>query len=177
MRTLKDQLSGFVNEFQNNWDSYLDTIAHIYRTTINDATGITPFEALYGRPCPNVDLEHLEECHPSLNEYCRNLRRSLLYCWESLSSRVTRNVTIMNRRPMKPLEYVPFNVGDYFMLKRIPRRFFITQREGKNVKLRQSLQMRYTGPFIVTKVINPVLFEATIHGKTKRVHALKMKHI
>ena len=43
MRTLKEQLASRTNKFQTDWDEHLQKAAHAYRTTINDATGFTPF--------------------------------------------------------------------------------------------------------------------------------------
>jgi hypothetical protein len=48
-RTLADILTGFVSANQRNWPQFLPLVAHAYRTTVNVATGITPFRAMYGR--------------------------------------------------------------------------------------------------------------------------------
>ena len=48
-RTLADMLCAYVNANQNNWPRYLPMIAHAYRTTVNSATGYSPFRAVYGR--------------------------------------------------------------------------------------------------------------------------------
>ena len=49
IRTLADMLCAYVNSNQNNWPRYLPIIAHAYRTTVNSATGYSPFRAIYGR--------------------------------------------------------------------------------------------------------------------------------
>ena len=51
MKTLKEQLASWTNKFQTDWDEHLQKAAHAYRTTINDATGFTPFYMLFGREC------------------------------------------------------------------------------------------------------------------------------
>jgi hypothetical protein len=48
-RTLADMLCAYVYSNQNNWPRYLPIIAHAYRTTVNSATGYSPFRAIYGR--------------------------------------------------------------------------------------------------------------------------------
>jgi hypothetical protein len=45
-RTLTDILTGFVSANQRNWPQFLPLVAHAYRTTVNVATGITPFRAM-----------------------------------------------------------------------------------------------------------------------------------
>ncbi len=43
--------------------------------------------------------------------------------------------------------------------------------------LSAKLQYRFCGPYVVTKVLSPVTFEADIHGKATVVHALNMKRV
>jgi transposase InsO family protein len=51
VKTCKDMLSSYCNVYQNDWDKYLSVVAHYYRTTVNEATGMSPYRALYGREC------------------------------------------------------------------------------------------------------------------------------
>ena len=175
MRTLKDMLASFTNEFQNDWDCYLQVVARAYRTTINDATGFTPFFLMHGFEANTPDEEFTKE-NQSITTYAKRLREALVHTWETVGDRVIRNVATFNRTPSKPLKYVPFKVGEYFMLKRIPHRFFRSKKQERKAKIAQSLQMRWCGPYMITEVISPVLFGAIIHGKSRRVHATRMKH-
>jgi hypothetical protein len=43
MRTMKDSLSSFCNARQDDWDLSLGTVGFGYVTTVNQATGYTPF--------------------------------------------------------------------------------------------------------------------------------------
>ena len=53
--------------------------------------------------------------------------------------------------------------------------FFTSKKDKKTSHLTAKLQMRYCGPYRITKIINPVLYEADIHNTIKRVHAVNMK--
>lgn len=51
-RTLKDQLYHFVEARHKNWDIFLPTVQLMYNnTTVNSATGYTPYFLMFGREC------------------------------------------------------------------------------------------------------------------------------
>ena len=47
--TLTDMLTNFTNSYHNDWDIYLPVVCWAYNTTINSATGYSPFRAMFGR--------------------------------------------------------------------------------------------------------------------------------
>jgi len=82
-------------------------------------------------------------------------------------------VNKLQRRPKEPLQFKPYQTGDYFMMKR-PKVY--RQSNQKHVsKPIYKLRKRWTGPFRIVKVIGPNLYDADIHGVVKRVHAVNMK--
>jgi hypothetical protein len=89
---------------------------------------------------------------------------------------VVETVDTFNRRLKEPLMFKPYEVGDYFMLRRTPKRF-LRGKKKTVFKLTYKLQHRWTGPFVITKVISPILYDAYVHGITKRVHAVNMKPV
>jgi hypothetical protein len=179
MATLKDQLSVYVNEYHDNWDEHLGSIAQSYRVTQNDATGFTPFFMMYGREMAIADeihCERLEGMNEDLTGYALGLAKTLQFIWNHVGQRVVENVDAFNRRVKEPLMFKPYGVGDYFMLRRTPKR--LLRGNKKTVfKLTYKLQHRWTGPFRITKVISPILYDAYVHGVTKRVHAVNMKPV
>ena len=50
IRTLKPIMRNFVNKRQNNWSGTLPTIAAAMNEAPHDSLGISPYQALYGRP-------------------------------------------------------------------------------------------------------------------------------
>jgi transposase InsO family protein len=175
MRTLKDMLSSFVNKYHNDWDQHLAHIAGQYRSTVNDATGYTPYYLLYGREMAQREVTDSNK-FKNLHDYAANLQEVLSYTWSSVSLREKQNVKVMQQLPRKRLPFKPFVVGSYCFLKTVPRRFFKNPSEKKIHKLSSKLQFRYSGPYRIVKVISPVLYVADIHGENKKVHAINMKH-
>ena len=47
--TMHSMLAKLVSDNQKDWDSHLPAVAFAYRTTVNEATGYTPFFLTYGR--------------------------------------------------------------------------------------------------------------------------------
>ena len=177
MRVLKDQLASYVDKFQSDWDEHLGVVAGAYRMTVNEATGYSPFYLIYGReaemPCEN----HIDEMRKreGLSEYVQNLTKALAHTWESVSERAITNVAAYNKRPREPLHFKPYAKGEYFMLRKRPIRFYINKKTKQRAKLVAKLQHRWVGPYRILSVISPVLYEASIHGKRRRVHAVNMK--
>jgi len=179
-------LSGYVAANQRNWDKYLQVVAHAYRTTVNSATGYSPFRALYGREArqPSEDwIEDFAKLHEvDIHEYARELALVLHYTWTEISELMKKKELREQNRTARPqplrastaLEYHPYEPEDVFYLRSIPKRFFTTE-EGEKQKITAKLQYRYTGPHRVISVKNPVTFVAIVNGKLKTVHASKMK--
>ena len=65
------------------------------------------------------------------------------------------------------------------MLESIPKRYILetTPTEKLRLKINAKLQMRYIGPYTITKVINPTTYLAKIDNKEIRVHASRMKRV
>ena len=175
VRTMKDQLSSFVNKFMDDWDEHLPVVAYAYRTTINDATGFTPFYLMHGREVSSPDEEHLQAISGTLSEYVEGLRTALVHTWESTAERVVRNVDTFNRAPTRKLQFKEYEVGDYCMIKRVPARFYKSKKHEEKIKVGKALQMRYTGPYLIVQKKSPVVYLINKHGKTVPTHAVNMK--
>jgi transposase InsO family protein len=92
-RTVKDMLSGYAHENQRDWDRFLQVVAHAYRTTVNAATGYSPFRALYGREARQPTEEWIEDFARqnnlvSMDEYVQRLTVALHYSWTNMADRV-----------------------------------------------------------------------------------------
>ena len=177
MRVLKDQLAAYTNKFQTDWDDYLGVVAGAYRMTVNEATGYSPFYLVYGREAEMPHETHVKGIQHAegLSEYAEKLATVMAHTWESVSKQQLTNVDAYNKRPREPLKFKPYEVGEYFMLKRQPKRFYMTKSSRVKMKLCAKLQYRWVGPYRITRLISPVLYEADIHGRTVRVHAVNMK--
>ena len=185
--TLKDMLASFVSANQEDWDVYLPIIAHAYRTTVNTATGFTPFRMLYGREARQPSESWIETFAElkkiDINEYIRRLTESLLFSWgqgaEIMAQRIKKIRDDQHKIALiaKPHARIfrPFRRGQQFYLSTTPKRHFKSLEEERTFKLNAKLTHRYTGPHIVEEVINPVTYIANVNGRLQPVHASKMK--
>jgi hypothetical protein len=176
MKTIKDMLTAYVKENQEDWNEHLPLIAQMYNSTINSATGMTPYYLVHGTEMNNPTQEHIEEM--SVDDYHQTVRRTKeiqQWCWTYAGSRGEQNKTNYNRIPAEKLEFVPYEVGDFFYTRVIPKRAPKNRKQEARLILSSSLQFRYAGPYIITEVISPILYKAVIHNKERIVHALNMK--
>ena len=51
IRTLEDILRACVLDFQGSWDKHLPLVEFAYNNSFYSSIGMSPYEALYGRPC------------------------------------------------------------------------------------------------------------------------------
>jgi hypothetical protein len=61
------------------------------------------------------------------------------------------------------------------MLAKRPLTKFRSDKDKRIWKISMKLLERYEGPYVITKIINPILYEANINGEDTRVHAINMK--
>jgi hypothetical protein len=178
--TLKDMISIYVKENQRDWDRYIPIIVHAYRTTVNVATGFSPFAAMYGREAKQPAEQWIEDFRTTsqvtISEYVNRLSEVLLSTWRLIGKKIRRNEeSIDNREPEKRVRlFRPYCVNELFFMKSIPKRF-VTDLDKKHWKLTRKLMHRYTGPHKIIQVMNPVVYKAMVNGREKMVHASKMK--
>ena len=64
-------------------------------------------------------LEGMEE---ERTGYALGLAKTLQFIWNHVGQRVVENIDTSNRRVKEPLIFKPYEVGDYSMLRRTPKR-------------------------------------------------------
>lgn len=181
MKTMKDMLSAYVNDFQDDWDNYLDMIAFLYNTTVSDASGYSPFYLMYGREAkvPYIP-DQLPPPERTITEYLRGLTAALRYTWRTVGAQDEQKNTRYNKAVSIRREFIPFKVGDYFYHRAIPHKFHFTQDEAAETaahQLKAAMQNRFIGPFLVTGVLNDVCYSTVMNGQVRIVHALNMKRV
>jgi hypothetical protein len=179
MRTLKDSLASFCNAKQDDWDLWIGVVAYGYTTTVNSATGYTPFFMLYGREALNPSQEWVQDIAKvtSTDQYVTDLIDRLQYVWTTVGDGKPRQVQIMNtnQHPRSHNVQLQYTVGDLCFLKRVPKRNYIDWKENIKYKISSKLQTRYTGPYKILRQLSPVLYVANVDGKEKTIHAINMK--
>ena len=53
-KVLEKYLRCFVFQQPSSWSKWLDWVEFWYNTCVHSSTGVTPFEALYGKPPPTL---------------------------------------------------------------------------------------------------------------------------
>ena len=79
---------------------------------------------MYGREMAIADeihCERLEVMEEEITGYALGLAKTLQFIWNYVGQRVVETVDTFNRRLKKPLMFKPYEVGDYFMLRRTPK--------------------------------------------------------
>ena len=184
VKTCKDMLTSYCNVFQTDWDKYLSVVAHYYRTTYNDAINMTPFRALYGRECTQVNTmwigEVLEE-NAELPEYVENLAVVMIAVWEALGLSVYENGLRMKKQQAKgrQLRMHQYAVGDWVMAKSVPKGSFVSEvvidKKKQKTKIRAALQDRYRGPYKVVRIISEKTIVCVINGKEQHMAYKNLK--
>ena len=176
VRTVKDMLSAYTNVLGDDWDDYLAIVAHHYRTTVNDATGKTPFSMMYGRECRTPDMLWVQQFSglPDLTEYSQDLAWSMETMWELIGEKERVNSHILSEKSKVGNKFKEFQVGDEVGVVRIPSRFFNSEEAGK-VKIRKALQDRYSGPYRIVRKVSPITYVVNIFGKESYIAARNMK--
>ncbi|MCI53160.1 retrotransposable element Tf2 protein, partial [Trifolium medium] len=53
-RTIEQYLRAFVHDKPNLWSRYLPWAEYHYNTSVHAASGLTPFQVIYGKPPPSI---------------------------------------------------------------------------------------------------------------------------
>jgi hypothetical protein len=180
MRTVKDMLQAFTNENQDDWDEKLSAVAQAHNNTINDATGMTPYFLVHGVEMTMPSQEHIEELNvDDFHSTVLKQKEAMEWCWKYAAERCSVNADVGAKSiiPNERLEFVPYEVGDFFYNKVVARRFAknTSKKANSKIALSTKLQFRYVGPYMIKEVLSPIIYKAIIHNKEKVVHALNMK--
>ena len=117
-RFLNAALTMVCNDHKNDWDEHVDSVLFAYRTSLCTSTGVSPFEALFGRSVhapPDIlydldptmilgEAKHGVQVSQSLQEAVKNIRKQQLKIHLANKDRVN-----------KKRKFVSFEPGDLVM--------------------------------------------------------------
>jgi hypothetical protein len=183
-KTIYDLLTAMCKDDPENhrrWDELLPVVAWSYNTTVNEATGFTPFRALYGREARTPTDDWISDFAAAFNadilDYVSRITNVLRHVWDAIALRTIEEqdrIAELHNTKFKRA-FTPYRVGEQFYYRTIPRRTFKSLNDEKKYKLSSKLQYRYTGPHTITAVINPVTYKSSMDGFDRTVHANRMK--
>ena len=171
-RTLLNLLSIAAREDTCNWDSYIPLLMFAYRTSVQESTGCTPYQLVFGREVrlPIDVMFGLPPHDPptEINKYAMGLRLRL----DRAYRQVREYMGLQQRRQKVHYDKLcngkPFKIGDVVWLHcpAVPR--------GKSPKL----HCYWQGPYIIHKVLSDILYQIQ-HRNNKRksmvVHFNRLK--
>jgi len=149
-RTLLDMLSITVAD-EHDWDLSLPMLLLAYRTSVQETTGTTPFQLMFGRNprLPEDVLYSLPATsYDSVSQYTKDLKGRLQRSYQAVIEHVQQKQTHQKDVYDRGVRGSPYSVGDLVLLHSpvVPR--------GKSWKLHKPWQ----GPYRVVKAISPSVY-------------------
>jgi transposase InsO family protein len=135
---------------EKNWDKYINHVIFVMNTTINQSTGYTPYELIYGRKaCYPIDrLLNDDEIFSSIDHYLQDLlqKQKVNYAivHEALLSQQEKNELYNNENTSKIRTY---DIGDMVYKKK-----YKSKKKNKLTPL-------YEGPYVIIKKINDLCYQ------------------
>ena len=168
-RVLGQTLRVLLGKDETQWPKWISAISFAYNTKVNAVTGMTPFEALFGRhPRIPLDiiLENPADKYRGVSEFVSDIisksKRIYQFMLKNGTGVIKRNTNLYSGKERK---WIPGQLVWYCNPRITP---------GKPEKLMN----RWSGPFIIQKRIAEVLVDiipANTTGRTLRVHITRLK--
>ena len=167
--TLKSMLRKLCEEQPKQWNRYIPALLFAYRDTIQDSTGYSPFQLLYGRQVrgPLTILKELwtkeiqDEEVKTTYQYVVDLRERLEDTCQLAQEAVQRNSKKYKLYADSKAKDRQFQKDDEVLL-------LLPSDNNK-------LLMQWRGPFTVLEKVNPYDYKIKIQGKIKTFHGNMLK--
>lgn len=173
-RTLKDMLSKFVNENQDDWDLCLPQVLLAYRTAKHSSTDVTPHRMLFGREA-RLPVDLIVGDGPGTNHH----------------QSVPEFVQVMKTRFQQAHNFAREKTGvasrrykDYYDARAAGNPYKVGDRVWRQVPaikkgLSRKLARPWQGPYIIIKKISDVVYRLQKEGGRRQrvvVHFNSLKH-
>lgn len=158
-KTIMKMVSYYVNRSHTDWCSYISYIASAYNTRIHEATGFTPYEAVFGRPM-NSPFE-IDKLPPGVNlPEIKRLAHRLKTIWRKVKSNNIKSTAKQLRRRNKNAVVPSFQSGDCVLLRNT------AIKPGRAKKFSPN----YEGPYKILRLTSPVNAEIQLPDRKLVVH-------
>jgi len=102
VKTVKDMLSFLVSKDQRDWSLYIRLVQMKYNSTVNQATGFSPYFMMNGREMPIPDHEHIQSTYDKIKNieiegYLGNLTTAMMLIWEVVGVEIIHKTEFYNK--------------------------------------------------------------------------------
>lgn len=173
-KVIKPNLAKFVNETHDDWDMFLQMAISAYNNSYHSTIGVTPFEAMFGRPSIQVADVLLNNQLPASTKMSEvsNFIRALRLNADYISSTIRENTNRAQTRQKKYHDQnirnkIVFKVGDLVKIQN----FRVRPNHSK------SFEPKFLGPFKITEMLNDLNYRiAANDSKPLVVHYDRMSY-
>ena len=158
-RTLEQYLRCFVHDTPSRWFTYLSLAEWCYNTSTHSSTGMTPFEATYGKPPPSISTYVPGTSQVKVVDHELSTRQEL---WDLLTTRLRKAQLHMKTQADHKRCDVTYKVGEWVYLKLRPYRQ--TSISGTTFN---KLSKRYYGPFPIVEPVGTVAYRLALPPSSK----------
>lgn len=160
-RSVEQYLRCFVHQWPRKWSCYLPWVEYQYNTTYHISTGMTPFQALYGRLPPPIPM-YTEGLSPVHEVDQKLINRDELL--RQLKANIANSVNRMKQITDKKRRDVSFNVGEWVLLK-----LHQFRQQTVFTRVHQKLASHFYGPYQILKKIGHVAYKLQLL-EGERIH-------
>uniref|UniRef100_A0A1J3GIM6 RNA-directed DNA polymerase n=1 Tax=Noccaea caerulescens TaxID=107243 RepID=A0A1J3GIM6_NOCCA len=161
IQTLEDMLRACVLEWGGKWGKYLPLVEFAYNNSFHSSIEMSPYEALYGRPCRTplcwTEVGERRDLEPEMIEETVEQVELLK---EKLKEAHDRQKSYADKR-RRDLE---FAVGDKVYLK------MRTFRGNDRTRKLKKLKPRYMGPYVITERVGAVAYRLELPQELSDFH-------
>ena len=174
-QTLQNMLVKFVHCKKSAWGSFLDTCVFAYNTSRHESTHFTPFELMFNRQATlPIDVEfrkalpkevasaYLSLEEPDMAKLAEERARRLEEAKQNILQAQQKQKEMYDKKHAKPECY---KIGQLVLKKDFTRR----KRKGGK------LEIRFLGPYAISKVLPHGTYELTDRKSTVRVTGAHLK--
>jgi len=102
VKTIKDILSFLVSKDQRDWSLYIRLVQMKYNSTVNQATGLSPYFMMNEREMPIPDHDHIQSTYNGIKNieiegYLGNLMTAMMLIWEAVEEEIVHKTEFYNK--------------------------------------------------------------------------------
>ena len=161
IQTLEDMLRACVLDWGDSWEKHLPLVEFAYNNSFHTSIGMSPYEALYGRPCRTpLCWTQVGERSMIGPEIVEETTKKIKLVKEKMKDAQDRQKSYADKRR----KHLEFEVGDRIYLK------MITFKGRTRVSGRRKLDPRFLGPFRILERVGAVAFKLDLPSAMDAYH-------